>query len=99
MKMRKSRISLIFGLIFFFVVIQFVRADIISDCSATPITTPGYYELNQSITSANTCLTIAASDVEIDCKGHTIEYANTGTATRFGIDVVLGTVFLNNITI
>ena len=97
--MRKSRISLIFGLIFFFVVIQFVRADIISDCSATPITTPGYYELNQSITSANTCLTIAASDVEIDCKGHTIEYANTGTATRFGIDVVLGTVFLNNITI
>ena len=79
--------------------IQTASADILSDCSATAISSPGYYELDRSVTSANTCLTIATSNVEIDCKGNSINYSDTGTATRFGIDVVLGVTPLYNITV
>ena len=93
--MKKLFLTLIISIL----LLELSSAVVISDCNATAINTPGYYELNQSITSVNTCLTIATSNVEIDCKGHTIEYANTGTATRFGVDVVYGTLALNNITI
>ena len=91
--------NLILFLITILILIQTASATVLSDCSATAITTPGYYELNQSVTTTNTCFTLSTGDIELDCKGNTITYASTGTASRFGIDVYLGSVQISNVTI
>lgn len=77
--------------------IGLASAEIFSSCGT--ISSSGYYELNQSISTTDTCVTITTSNVELDCKGYTMNYSSTGTATRFGVDAVLGVTPLSNITI
>lgn len=67
--------------------------------SCGTISSSGNYVLNESITSTGTCLTISADDVELDCRGNTIEYNTIGTSTRMGINAISGTTPRTNLTI
>lgn len=49
--------------------------DNITGCGT--ITETGNYVLNQSINSSGTCLTIAASNVVVDCQGHAINFSES----------------------
>ncbi len=59
----------------------------------------GNYELNGSISGTGICLTINSDNVKIDCKGNSINYGSNGANGGIGINAILGTVFLSNITI
>nr|MBA4404791.1 hypothetical protein [Nanoarchaeum sp.] len=80
-----------------FFVIEFTSADIISACGT--ISSSGYYELNQSISGTATCMTIATSNVDLNCNGSTIYYNTAGGATNYGINAIYLLVPLDNITI
>ncbi|MFA5173738.1 MAG: right-handed parallel beta-helix repeat-containing protein [Candidatus Pacearchaeota archaeon] len=95
----KKFVFVLVSIFFFILIMQNVKATILTNCEDTAISTPGYYELDRNVTSADTCFTIATSNVEIDCKGYKINYADTGNATRFGINVFLGVTPLTNVTI
>jgi parallel beta-helix repeat protein len=82
----------------FFLGFQFASsASTLSACGT--ISVSGVYELNQSITSTTTCLTVTENDITIDCLGNTISYNSLGGNTQYGINVILATVLLKNITI
>jgi hypothetical protein len=87
-----------FALIFIFLAMNLVSSQItITACGGTYDS--GQYELNQSITGTGTCLSFNNSNIEIDCKGHSILYGSDGVNGRIGINAILGTVYLSNITI
>lgn len=69
----------------------------ISSCQT--ISSSGEYILNQSINSSGTCFTIAADNVELDCNGFNIKYNTAGGSTLMGINAILGTSQMNNLTI
>jgi len=68
----------------------FVLAAIYSMPAHAAITTCGNVAasdvLTQDISGADTCLTITANDVEIDCQGFTITYNTDGGNSEVGID-------------
>ncbi|MBT7930284.1 hypothetical protein HN698_00005, partial [Candidatus Woesearchaeota archaeon] len=45
------------------------------------------YTLNQSISSAGTCLNVTASDITIDCAGNSITYGTSSGANKYGVYV------------
>jgi len=45
----------------------------------------GIYVLNQSISGADTCITISANNVTLDCAGFNITYSTDGTNNEYGI--------------
>jgi len=51
-------------------------ATIVSSCQT--ISSPGLYELNQSLSSSSTCLTISSDNVTLDCKGYDINGTDAG---------------------
>ncbi len=59
-----------------------VSAEELISCQT--ISASGPYTLNQNVNSAETCFTIAANDVELDCNGYTITYSQS--AVGYGID-------------
>lgn len=63
------------------------------------ISSSGDYQLNQAISSATTCLTIASSNVNFDCQGNTLSYNTAGGATNYGINAIYLYEPLENITI
>lgn len=83
-------------ILFFFIAVASAETNV-SDC--TTLALPGQYVLNQSVSGSGTCFTINSSDVWLDCKGNSISYGSDGVNGRIGINMILGTVFLNNVSI
>jgi hypothetical protein len=89
----KQILSILIGLVFILLLINFSSAKTtISSCGT--INSTGAYSLNQSITNANgTCLTIAADNVSIDGVGFTItgNISASGNSTRMaytGLNII-----------
>ncbi len=59
----------------------------------------GQYELLSTLTSNATCLTLNASNMDLDCKGNSIWFGANGGNGAIGINVLFGVVPLQNITI
>jgi parallel beta-helix repeat protein len=60
-----------------------IPPNVITSCPYT-INSPGTYELNQNISSTGTCITINTDNVELDCKGYTID----GTDALYSYGVI-----------
>lgn len=93
-----KKILFLFTFALIFLIVQFASAatNITSCVQNLPA---GDYELNTDLTATLTCLTINSSNVNIDCKGHTITYDSGGGATAYGINAIYLLVPLSNITI
>lgn len=63
----------------------------VSSCGT--LASAGYYELTADMNSNNSCITIAASDVNLDCNGYLINYS------RHGVGYGIAMSNKNNITI
>ena len=74
-----------------------VSSTTISSC--TTLSSAGYYELTQDVSSYNTCMNITSNNVELDCKGFAIAYASAGVNTRIGIDATDGSTSHNTLTL
>ena len=77
----------------------YISNDLLNITSCRNITFPGPYTLTSDISAAGTCLEVQASDVSIDCQGHSINYSGS----QFGVGIfadgsAFGTTF-SNITI
>lgn len=70
-----------------------VTASQIGSCGN--ITSPGVYNLNQSLSSHSTCIVISASDVVFDGNGHSI----TCSDRSFGVYVHNPSKTLENVTV
>ncbi len=88
----KKTVILISTLILIIISGTNVLAVPISTCQI--IDTSGLYELSQDVSSADTCFTINASDVSLDCLGHNISFSTS--ATGHGVHVLTE---LDNITV
>src|SRR3989344_1983053 len=61
---------------------------VISSCQAL---TNGEYRLNQNVTATNTCFTIYANDITLDCDGFEIRYGSSCSSTDVGCSAVNAT--------
>jgi hypothetical protein len=94
--MRNYILSLIFGIMFLFLIAN-ISAVNVANCGT--INVSGSYTLSTAINTTGTCLTITNSDIDLDCQGNLIRYGTGGGANTKGIVVLNDTVPINNITI
>lgn len=68
--------------IFTLMLLPFISATDINSCQT--LSSSGTYTLTQNVTSADTCFTIGANDIVLDCQGYTINYASSSAG--YGIN-------------
>ncbi len=49
------------------------------------LSSPGYYTLNESLTSTGTCFTINSDNVTLDCDNFWINYSSSGGSSTYGV--------------
>jgi len=91
-----SKFSVIFLV---FALLPFVSAAANITTCGTTISSPGQYELNQSLNGTTTCLTVTSNDVEINCLGNAISYGSNGANGAIGINAILGLIPKTNLTV
>ncbi len=64
--------------------------------SCRTITGPGSFQLTKNLNAAGNCIVIAASDVSLDLRGHTIKGNGTGTGIGFNTDAERARVSVRN---
>jgi len=78
---------LVLAIAIFLLIVNQANADTnVSACGT--LSSAGTYVLNQSISSANTCITIGSDNITLDGAGYTINYSQTPTvfaSSGFGI--------------
>jgi len=79
--------GILIGLLFAFALlfIPSVFADTIDGCAA--INTSAFFSLTQNATSTGSCISINASNTELNCSGFTITYGTAGGNNASGINV------------
>lgn len=68
---------------FIFLSLAVVSAVEIDQCQSLETQNTEYF-LNKSVTSSDTCFTLAANNITLDCRGYEINYSNT-SAEGYGI--------------
>lgn len=92
--MKETRfLVLLFAALFVFAVVPAAFANPLNACGTVSL--PGSYQLSTNVSSSGTCFTIAASDVVLDCQGHTITYGTGGTGHGIAASSVSGITIKN----
>ncbi|MGV8142841.1 MAG: right-handed parallel beta-helix repeat-containing protein [Candidatus Pacearchaeota archaeon] len=94
-----KKIFLLIAVLFSVISIHVTLASGATLSACGTIGSSGYYQLTESINTTSTCVTIASSNVDLDCGGHYINYSTAGGATVFGVDVLYGVTPLYNVTV
>jgi type II secretory pathway component PulC len=81
--MKKRELILILtGILFFIFFGSFASAVTNVTACGTLGSAGEYYTLNQSIESTETCITIGANNIVLDCAGYNITYSVNGVSSK-----------------
>ena len=59
----------------------------IATCGALDVTNC-VYTLTQDVSSTDTCFTVTANNVTLDCKGYLVTYSTSGTLLSYGVNII-----------